>query len=46
MLAHSNPEAAERLLELAEEDVKTRWHLYEQLAAMSVNGAKKEEHND
>jgi len=40
MLAHSDPEAAKRLLELAQEDVNTRWHLYASWAAMSVNEAK------
>ncbi len=38
MLVQSNEEAAERLLKLAQEDVNTRWKLYEQLATMSVNG--------
>jgi pyruvate-ferredoxin/flavodoxin oxidoreductase len=34
MLLQSNEEAAERLLKLAQEDVRARWRLYEQLAAM------------
>jgi pyruvate-ferredoxin/flavodoxin oxidoreductase len=34
MLAQSNPEAAERLLGLAQEAVNERWHKYEQLANM------------
>ncbi|GAB4537038.1 MAG: pyruvate:ferredoxin (flavodoxin) oxidoreductase [Anaerolineae bacterium] len=34
MLAQSNPEAAQRLLALAEQAVKERWHKYEQLASM------------
>ncbi len=34
MLAHSDPEAATRLLELAEDDVAARWRMYEHLAAM------------
>jgi pyruvate-ferredoxin/flavodoxin oxidoreductase len=34
MLAASDPEAARRLLELAQQDVKTRWRMYEQLAAL------------
>jgi pyruvate-ferredoxin/flavodoxin oxidoreductase len=42
MLARSEPEAAKKLLELAQEDVKARWHLYESWAAMSPNGAKEE----
>jgi pyruvate-ferredoxin/flavodoxin oxidoreductase len=32
MLAHSHPDTARRLLELAQEDVLARWRLYEQLA--------------
>ncbi len=35
VLAHSEPEAADRLLHEAERDVMRRWHMYEQLA----NGA-------
>jgi pyruvate-ferredoxin/flavodoxin oxidoreductase len=35
MLARSDEERAEMLLELAQEDVRTRWRQYEQLAAMS-----------
>ena len=45
MLKKINPTAAVELMELAEEDVKKRWHLYEQLAKMSVsngNGNKPE----
>ncbi|MGD0921820.1 MAG: pyruvate:ferredoxin (flavodoxin) oxidoreductase [Terriglobia bacterium] len=42
MLVHSDPEAAKRLLELAQEDVNTRWRLYENWAAMLVNAAEKE----
>jgi len=38
MLVRSNEEAAERLLKLAQEDVKARWRWYEQLAAMKYNG--------
>jgi pyruvate-ferredoxin/flavodoxin oxidoreductase len=38
MLVQSNEEAAERLLKLAEQDVKARWRWYEQLAAMKYNG--------
>jgi pyruvate-ferredoxin/flavodoxin oxidoreductase len=34
MLAHSDPEAARRLLDLAQHDVVTRWRYYEHLAAM------------
>jgi pyruvate-ferredoxin/flavodoxin oxidoreductase len=43
MLAHSDPEAAKRLLQLAQEDVQTRWHKYESLAAMGAEAAGKEE---
>ena len=35
MLAHADPDAARRALVLAEEDVRRRWSLYHQLAAMS-----------
>jgi pyruvate-ferredoxin/flavodoxin oxidoreductase len=41
MLAHSNPEEAKRLLELAREDVKARWEAYEDLAAAGTPGAEK-----
>jgi pyruvate-ferredoxin/flavodoxin oxidoreductase len=34
MLAHSDPEPAQRLLEKAQEDVHARWRLYEQWAAL------------
>jgi pyruvate-ferredoxin/flavodoxin oxidoreductase len=34
MLAHSHPEEARRLLDLAQDDVSTRWRLYEHLASM------------
>ncbi len=34
MLAHSNPEAARRLLAEAQKDVEARWRYYEHLAAM------------
>jgi pyruvate-ferredoxin/flavodoxin oxidoreductase len=39
MLRHSDPEAARRLLGLAQEDVDVRWKLYEAWAAMQVDGA-------
>jgi pyruvate-ferredoxin/flavodoxin oxidoreductase len=42
MLVHSDPEAAKRLLLLAQEDVNTRWRLYENWAAMLVNAVEKE----
>jgi pyruvate-ferredoxin/flavodoxin oxidoreductase len=34
MLARSNPEEADRLLDLAQEDVDERWRLYEQMAGV------------
>ena len=34
MLAHSHPEDARRLLALAQEDVRTRWRMYEHLAGL------------
>jgi hypothetical protein len=42
MLARSDPEAAKKLLELAQKDVHARWHLYESWAAMSPNGTQEE----
>ena len=42
MLARSDPEAAKRLLELAQEDVNSRWRLYENWAAMPIPAAQKE----
>jgi pyruvate-ferredoxin/flavodoxin oxidoreductase len=42
MLARSDPEAAKQLLRLAQEDVRNRWRLYENLAAMTTNGTVKE----
>lgn len=38
MLVQSNEEAAERLMKLAQEDVNTRWKLYEQFAGIPHNG--------
>jgi pyruvate-ferredoxin/flavodoxin oxidoreductase len=37
MLTKSKPQAAARLLELAQEDVTSRWHLYEQLASLDYS---------
>lgn len=37
MLVKSKPEDAARLLREAEEDVKSRWHLYEQLASLDYS---------
>jgi len=42
MLTLSDPEAAKHLLQLAEEDVRNRWRLYTNMAAMSMNGGAKE----
>jgi pyruvate-ferredoxin/flavodoxin oxidoreductase len=42
MLARSNPEAARRLLKLAQEDVISRWRMYEYLAAMPIDGGEEE----
>ncbi len=42
MLAHSDPEAARRLLDAAQDDVWARWRLYEYWAAMPGPGAAKE----
>jgi pyruvate-ferredoxin/flavodoxin oxidoreductase len=39
MLAHSHPEDARRLLEVAQADVAARWQLYEHLAAMPAGAA-------
>jgi pyruvate-ferredoxin/flavodoxin oxidoreductase len=42
MLTQSDPEAAARLLELAQQDVRKRWRLYEQMATLdySIEAAK------
>ncbi len=42
MLAKSNPAEAERLLHLAEEDVTSRWKLYEHMARQTANGKPEE----
>jgi pyruvate-ferredoxin/flavodoxin oxidoreductase len=39
VLTQTNPREAERLMQLGEEDVKARWRLYEQLAAMNFADA-------
>jgi len=41
MLAKSSPDEAKRLLALAEQDVTTRWKLYDYWAHMPVNGGEK-----
>ena len=43
MLAHSDPDAAKKLLQLAQEDVKARWQLYENWAAAQPAAVAKEE---
>jgi pyruvate-ferredoxin/flavodoxin oxidoreductase len=43
MLTHSDPEAAKTLLKEAEEDVRNRWRIYQNLAAMPMNGQKPSE---
>ncbi len=40
MLRHSNPQAAQKLLEEAQADVNTRWKLYEARAAQNGSSAK------
>ncbi len=42
MLTHSDPEAAKKLLELAQGDVNERWRLYENWAAMQLTPVEKE----
>jgi pyruvate-ferredoxin/flavodoxin oxidoreductase len=41
MLAKSHPEHAKELLQLAQEDVESRWKLYDYWAHMSTNGGEK-----
>ena len=43
MLAQSKPDQARWLLQLAQEDVRARWKLYEHWAAMPVDGTSKED---
>jgi pyruvate-ferredoxin/flavodoxin oxidoreductase len=38
MLTQSDPEVAQQLLKLAQEDVNKKWKTYEQLAAVNANG--------
>jgi pyruvate-ferredoxin/flavodoxin oxidoreductase len=42
MLAKSNPEEARHLLDLAQEDVVSRWKIYEHMASKPANGAHAE----
>jgi len=43
MLSKAKPEVAEQLLQEAQRNVKTRWHMYEQLAAMHYDGEQQAE---
>jgi pyruvate-ferredoxin/flavodoxin oxidoreductase len=43
MLARSHPEQARQLLELAQEDVNSRWRLYEEIARAPGDGKKRPE---
>jgi len=43
MLARSKPEAAKELMDLAQQDVDSRWRFYEQMAAMHFGGNGKAE---
>jgi len=43
MLVHAQPEAAKRALQLAQEDVRARWELYEKWASQPATVAAKEE---
>ncbi|MFA6135501.1 MAG: pyruvate:ferredoxin (flavodoxin) oxidoreductase [Phycisphaerae bacterium] len=40
MLAKSNPAEAQRLIELGQKDVSSRWHTYQQMAAMQPLASK------
>ena len=40
MLVKSNPEEAKKLLALAEEDVASRWRLYDYMSHQPVNGGE------
>jgi pyruvate-ferredoxin/flavodoxin oxidoreductase len=41
MLKNSDPKTAQELIQLAQEDVNSRWRLYESLAAVPVKGDSK-----
>jgi pyruvate-ferredoxin/flavodoxin oxidoreductase len=43
MLTKSHPDRARQLMEIGDAELKTRWHLYEQLAAMTCGNEEKEE---
>jgi len=40
MLLQSDEQRAENLMELAQQDVKSRWDLYEQMAKMHYDGTE------
>ena len=42
MLLQSDEERAEMLLNEAKQDIKSRWTLYQQMAAMHYNGSEEE----
>jgi pyruvate-ferredoxin/flavodoxin oxidoreductase len=46
MLAHSDPDAARRLLDQAQDEVKTRWRLYEHWASLPTSDGHTEERHD
>ena len=43
MLTRTNPDHAEELMQLAQQDVTSRWRLYEQLAAMDYGQEKEQD---
>jgi pyruvate-ferredoxin/flavodoxin oxidoreductase len=45
MLLQSDEERAEKLLDLAKKDIKSRWRLYQQMAAMHYNGDSEKPEN-
>jgi hypothetical protein len=45
MLLQSDEERAEKLLDLAKKDIKSRWTLYQQMAAMHYNGDSEKPEN-
>ena len=46
MLTKSKPDAAKQLLQEAQQDVNTRWQMYEYLAAQQINGKVREDKAD
>ncbi len=41
MLARSNPEEAERLFALAQQDIDDQWHYYEQMAGVERGSCRR-----